>query len=736
MDRAGPGDRWDPTSPRADWPATGSRAGAPAGSGGPSDTTTLTAPVSLAVPKGGGAIAGLGETLTTSPVLGSASLSVPLGAPPGRSGFGPALALGYDSAAGNGVFGLGWELGLPAIARRTERGVPLYHDDDEIVVGAEQVVPVLDGAGAVVESDRTVHGTPYRIRRYRPRVDSDHRRIERWTATTDPADVRWRILSADDVTTWYGTTAESRVSDPADPRRIAVWLPCESYDDAGNAVVYSYVAEDSRGIDAGNPAERNRTAAGRSTNRYLAGVRYGNATPYRPQLTANGTPTPLPDTWFFSVVLDYGDHDGDLPGPEPSGPWPARPDPFSSHRTGFEVRTYRRCRRVLVYHQFPELGPAPVLVRSTVLDYATEGAEIVSLLTSVTRVGHGVDGAGQPTSAALPELRLSYRPATPDGTVRAVDLESAPGAPAGIDGLAYEWVDLDGDGVSGILARTDDAWYYTRNLSPLSSLEPTGRAARFAAPVVVRQRPAGDRSIPAQRNQPTGSASSAPAAPARPMLADLTGDGRLDWVDLAGTAPGLSERAGQDGWTGFRPFGSAPAIDWDDPNLRFVDLTGDGLADVLVAARERSVWYPALGLDGFGPGRPLADAGDQPETGPVLLFSDGTGSVLLADMDGDGLVDLAKRPEAEPLPPPRLLGAYDPLLLGWTSRDEVVGPHKILVTNNGLFRPFALVEGRAVARWGLSGGKVTIEHLGKVSKKDAAALEEDAERVREFLGMS
>jgi Winged helix DNA-binding domain len=101
---------------------------------------------------------------------------------------------------------------------------------------------------------------------------------------------------------------------------------------------------------------------------------------------------------------------------------------------------------------------------------------------------------------------------------------------------------------------------------------------------------------------------------------------------------------------------------------------------------------------------------------------------------GDGLVDLKGRPAPAPLPPPRLLGAYDPLLLGWTSREEVVGRHKLLVTNNGIFRPFALVEGKAVARWGLAGGKVTIEHLGKVRKKDAAALEEDAEAVLQFQG--
>jgi winged helix DNA-binding protein len=100
----------------------------------------------------------------------------------------------------------------------------------------------------------------------------------------------------------------------------------------------------------------------------------------------------------------------------------------------------------------------------------------------------------------------------------------------------------------------------------------------------------------------------------------------------------------------------------------------------------------------------------------------------------DGLVDLKGRSGPGPLPPPRLLGAFDPLLLGWTSRKEVVGPHEVLVTTNGIFRPFALVEGRAVARWGLAGGKVTIEHLDEVRAKDAAALEQDAQQVLEFLG--
>lgn len=99
----------------------------------------------------------------------------------------------------------------------------------------------------------------------------------------------------------------------------------------------------------------------------------------------------------------------------------------------------------------------------------------------------------------------------------------------------------------------------------------------------------------------------------------------------------------------------------------------------------------------------------------------------------DGLVELKKGRAAEPLPSPRLLGAFDPVLLGWTSRDDVVGPHKVLVTINGIFHPFAMVDGRAVARWRIPGGKVAIEPLGKVTKKAMKALEADAVEVERFL---
>jgi Winged helix DNA-binding domain len=100
---------------------------------------------------------------------------------------------------------------------------------------------------------------------------------------------------------------------------------------------------------------------------------------------------------------------------------------------------------------------------------------------------------------------------------------------------------------------------------------------------------------------------------------------------------------------------------------------------------------------------------------------------------GDGLVDLRRREEPAPLPPPLLLGAFDPLLLGWTSRERVVGEHKKLVTDNGIFRPFALVEGRAVSTWRFQKGEVEIEHLERVTKKAACKLDADAAAVEAFL---
>ena len=84
----------------------------------------------LSLPTGGGAIKGIGETFQANLFSGTASQSVPIALSPGRGGFGPSLSLAYSSGYGNGVFGLGWQLSLPRITRKTEKGLPRYDDGD------------------------------------------------------------------------------------------------------------------------------------------------------------------------------------------------------------------------------------------------------------------------------------------------------------------------------------------------------------------------------------------------------------------------------------------------------------------------------------------------------------------------------------------------------------------------------------------------------------------------------
>jgi winged helix DNA-binding protein len=99
----------------------------------------------------------------------------------------------------------------------------------------------------------------------------------------------------------------------------------------------------------------------------------------------------------------------------------------------------------------------------------------------------------------------------------------------------------------------------------------------------------------------------------------------------------------------------------------------------------------------------------------------------------DGLLELATRPASAQLPPPRLLGAFDPVLLGWRSREELLGANQSIVTINGIFRPFALAGGRAVASWSMPGGKVVLKPFAALAPRVEAALRVDAQDVLRYL---
>jgi RHS repeat-associated protein len=584
-------------------------------------------PPALSLPKGGGAIRGMGEKLTANPVTGTGSLSIPLALSPGRAGFGPQLSLTYDSGAGNGPFGMGWSLGLPAITRKTDQGLPRYLDREEadvfLLSGAEDLVPVLDDEGERVRTPRTVHGVAYEVHPYQPRIEGLFARIERWVAVETGAS-HWRSVSRDNVITLYGFDPDSRIVDPADDRKVFSYLVCRTFDGKGNLALYEYAAENQQGVDLARAHEANRGEDGRGAQRYLKRILYGNGQPYFASWTEDSEETPLPGQWHFEVVLDYGDHAPEGPVPLPDRAWRVRPDPFSSYRPGFEVRTYRRCERILVFHHFPaEAGVGEdCLVRATDLHYSDEAVPadprnpIYTFLRSATQTGYRRQGGGY-VSRSLPPLELEYSEPRIHPEILSLDAESLANLPEGLDGSRYQWVDLDGEGLSGILTDLGGGWGYKRNLSPLY------RTARFGPLEPVA-------SIPSRSDLGGGQ-----------QLLDLSGNGRLDVVTLDGPAPGFFERTPEGSWEPFQAFASLPRLDWAEPNLKFVDLTGDGRADALLTEEGLFTFYPSLGEEGFGEAVLVRTPWDE-ERGPRVVLADGTQTVFLADMSGDGLADLVR----------------------------------------------------------------------------------------------
>ncbi|MFT3775411.1 MAG: SpvB/TcaC N-terminal domain-containing protein [Minicystis sp.] len=372
-------DDLEPQTPEASSKAESSSSEANSSGGG-----AVSAPMP-ALPKGGGAIRGIGEKFSVNPVTGTASLQVPIVTSPGRAGVHPELSLSYDSGAGNGPFGHGFHLSVPQITRRTDKGLPKYDDAAEsdvfIMSGAEDLVPKLhedpEGSGNWTREAFTDTENDERVERFSPRVEGGFVRIERRTPLSGGDGVYWTATTHDNVTNIYGKHANSRIAKPGYPKLVFSWLLEETRDDKGNRIAYEYKDEDLDSVARDVPWEANRhKGIGEHANKYLKRIRYGNT-------TMNQTPTEeVPG--LFEVVFDYGEHHDTAPAPAEIRPWDARQDPFSSYRAGFDVRTYRLCRRVLMFHRMTELGDTPCLVASTDFTYAP------SPVLTQTRLGHAL----------------------------------------------------------------------------------------------------------------------------------------------------------------------------------------------------------------------------------------------------------------------------------------------------------------------------------------------------------
>jgi RHS repeat-associated protein len=520
----------------------------------------------ISLPKGGGALRGIGEKFAPDLQTGTGNFSVPIELPPGRNGFQPQLQLAYSTGNPNGAFGLGWGLSVPGIQRKTSKGVPRYDDARDVFIlsGAEDLVPVAGG--------------PPGTTRYRPRTEGLFARILHHHGEGENY---WEVRTRDGLVSIYGTRGEPRsgeeravvvdpddprsgeeravVVDPDDPRRIFAWRLTETTDPFGNRIEYEY-ERDERRHDGPHHWDQLR----------LREVRYID---YGPRENPE---------FLVRVTLEH----------EP------RPDPFSDYRAGFEIRTVRRCSRI-------EIRTNGMLSRSYTLSYLPQemARNGVSLLGRIQVTGHDGDRTEQ-----LPPLELGYTAFEPEG--RRYQPLSAVGdalPERSLGNREFELVDLFGNGLPSVVQMNDAVARYWRNRG----------GGRLDPPRSMREAPAGvslaDRGV---------------------QIADMDGDGRPDLLVADGVRSGYYSLDRDGAWDrrGFRSFPNPPTVGLEDPDVRLLDLEGNGIIGALRTGPSFELYFNdrEQGWDRVEP-RPRGRL----ENFPDVTFTDPR--VKLAEMTGDGL---------------------------------------------------------------------------------------------------
>jgi hypothetical protein len=100
---------------------------------------------------------------------------------------------------------------------------------------------------------------------------------------------------------------------------------------------------------------------------------------------------------------------------------------------------------------------------------------------------------------------------------------------------------------------------------------------------------------------------------------------------------------------------------------------------------------------------------------------------------GDRLLEL-KGAVVDGIPRACLLDRWDPLLVGWRSRESLLEHYPRRASPEAHYRPFAYVRARAVATWSLRQGVVEIdETFARLTRAELQALTADAADVERFL---
>lgn len=531
-------------------------------------------PEVLSVPSGPGSIEGLGEAFSQSPSTGTSSFSVGIDVPEGVGEFSPTLELSYSSGAGNSECGLGWTLGLPSIQLSTLEHLPRYDGSDRFVLmglgnaSAQDLVRMSDGF-------------------YRFRVESSFVRVEH------KSDGSFEVRTRDGNRYRFATSAHATI---ADGPRVFAWLLTEQLDTHGNTI----------------RVEWERDATGR---------------PYVDRIVYND---------FSSQTRNLVEFE-----------WESRPDAIASFLSTFRVTTAQRLSGIRVSH-------GGQLVRRYEITYDAEDG--LSRLSRIEMVGDDDTTHAPPltfayaasTASSMNVVSMTNGPSRALGTTAELDDVDGDALPdlllmdPAVDGGTYSYypnldgssfgprqtmtatpsiwlssseaqlADMDGDGISDVLARVSNA-------SDGLRYYPGGSSSTFGAAVTITPNLSQGLDDPSLR------------------MVDLDHDRRTDWMRIDPTT-GVVYVAFNEGNGVMSASAARPSIDPNEvvsfaAGARLADCNGDGLTDIaLVRSQSVRCWH-SRGRGYFEPATTIG--------APPTLSNAELPYIEFRDLSGDGLADLA-----------------------------------------------------------------------------------------------
>jgi RHS repeat-associated protein len=612
----------------------------------------------ISLPKGGGALQGLGEKFSPDLFTGTGNFTIPLALPAGRNGFQPQLNLVYSTGNGNGPFGLGWNLSIPGVSRKTSDGVPRYRDYD--VELKERDTFILSGSEDLVPMSQPSAG----VTRYRPHTEGLFAHIDHHHGKGENF---WEVRSKDGLVSYYGsppagdplTASPAAIADPAQQGHIFCWKLALTEDPFGNRIEYEYQRDSFQaGQVEENPHEWDQL--------YLKQIRYGD------YIDQQGTRRYLVTVNFIYQEFVDQTNPGQIDRRD------LRPDRFSDYRAGFEIRTRLLCKGIVIktnpsvehlarHYNLDENDPTlkdHILVRAYEFIYHQDPLNGVSLLEAVEVIGY--DDAGSAVKT-LPPITFGYTKFEPEK--RCFDPVTGDQLPAlSLANPSLELADLTGDGLPDILEMNGAVRYWRNRGSARFDLP---RMMRFAPPLTLADPGVqlidadGDGRIDLLANL-NGTSGYFPlefngewdsrsmrrfqVAPSFSLedpqvsLVDLDGDGVTD-VIRSGTRLECFFNDSERGWTAEKTRQVArqhldvfPSVDFSDPRVKWGDMTGDNLQDIVLVYDGNIEYWPSLGHGNWGKRIHMRNSPRFFDQGYLLGYD--PRRVLIGDVDGDGLSDI------------------------------------------------------------------------------------------------